>query len=77
MVTWPTIASIPSLGSVAYTVPVDIAATGTLTNTGSVTSATTDPGPGANSDNAVTVVGTYADLVMVKTADDAGTPAVG
>ncbi len=73
VVTWPTIASIPVSGSVAYTVLVTIDAEGTLTNTGSVTSTTSDPDAGNNTGTAQTIPGASADLSMAKTGDATAT----
>ncbi|HXH41101.1 MAG TPA: DUF11 domain-containing protein [Thermoanaerobaculia bacterium] len=59
----------------SITVHINPGATGTVSNTANVTTASTDPNPGGNSSTANTTVTTSADIAIVKTA--AATAAAG
>jgi uncharacterized repeat protein (TIGR01451 family) len=72
LLTWytPTLPAGAS-GSVVFTVTVDTAASGTLTNTAVITSTTSDPFPSSNTDTALTTVTTVADLIISKSGNPA------
>jgi uncharacterized repeat protein (TIGR01451 family) len=57
-----------AVGSAAFTLTVAIApsTTGTISNTATVSSATTDPVPGNNSSTATTLIGSSADISVTK-----------
>ncbi len=64
------LASFVNGGSATFSITVKInpGATGTVSNTANVSTASTDPGPGANSATAITTVTQSADVAIVKTA---------
>ncbi len=68
-VTWPTVGTLANGGTLVYTLTVNVAggATGTLNNTTSVTSATTDPNAVNNSAIQSSTVGSTADVSVTKT----------
>lgn len=65
-----TLATFANGASATFSITVHISpgATGTISNTANVSTASTDPGPGANSSTANTTVTTSADIAIVKTA---------
>ncbi len=64
------LASFVNGGSATFSITIKInpGATGTVSNTANVSTASTDPGPGANSATAITTVTQSADVAIVKTA---------
>lgn len=71
--------TMPSGSSVTYTATCNIsaAATGSLVNTATVTSATTDPAPGSNSATDTDTITGLADLSITKELTTAGSITVG
>ena len=77
VVTWSAIPTLAVGADTTLTVTVTMDQPTTLTNTGAVTAATNDPSTANNVDTAATTPDPSADLSILKTAADDGSPVVG